>query len=121
MNRNSKRPLLLCILLGWTASGCVEGADVKRNPVPPADKLTAADCEPGIAAYRLLLDKPATAGVLVTGRQVRELSPEEKELYVAEFSAICHGQLVGRARRVIVRCWTDSPDVRSFRRCNERF
>lgn len=104
------------------AGACAAEADgIRRQPVPPADRLRSEDCSLGIAAYRSLLERPPNAGVVVTGRPSPLPSPEEQERAVAEFAGQCHYNLVGQARRLIVRCWLDSADASSFRRCNDRF
>lgn len=113
---------LYIFLVLWIGAGCIEEtAIVRRQPVPSLDKLRLEDCELGIAAYRQLLQRPPHAGVVVTGRPPAIPSAEEQELAVIEFSSLCQRQLVGQARRAIVRCWTDAADTVSFRRCNERF
>jgi hypothetical protein len=98
--------------------GCT---DLRKDPVPPADKLRKEDCELAVAVYRQLLQRPAYAGVVITGRTPEPLSPEAQEQAATLFAGQCHYQLAGNARRTIVRCWTDSADVMTFRRCNEKF
>jgi hypothetical protein len=107
------------VVLGLLVVSCI--GDVRKQPVPPADKLKLQDCELGIAVYRELLQRPAYAGVVVTGRVPEAPSPEAQEQAATLFAGECHYQLAGRVRRTIVRCWSDSLDVTTFRRCNEKF
>jgi hypothetical protein len=113
------RALLICGFVGFFAGAC--GGTLNRQPVPPADKLRVEDCEPALAVYRQLLALPAHAGTVVTGREGGVASPEEQEQAATQFAGQCHYQLAGRARRAILACWTDSADLATFRRCNEKF
>lgn len=110
------RALLFCTFL---VAAC--GGTLHRQPVPPADKLRVEDCEVGLAAYRRLLELPAHSGTVITGRPAPVASPEEQEQAAAQFAGQCHYQLAGQVRRTIVACWTDSSDLVTFRRCNEKF
>ncbi len=95
--------------------------EIKRQPVPMTGSLRSDDCKVGIDAYRALLQLPPNAGVVVTDRPPPPVDPLQQELGVAEFANHCQTQLVGKARRALVRCWTDSADANSFRSCNDRF
>lgn len=113
------------VVCGFAVAVCLlvascEGT-LRKQPVPPADKLRIEDCELGLALYRQLLTRPAYAGVVVTGRPPETPSPEAQEQAAALFAGQCHYQLAGKVRRTIVHCWTDSLDFTTFRSCNDRF
>lgn len=90
-------------------------------PPPSTERLRAEDCDVGAELYRQRLELPPRAGSVVTSRVPAPLPPDEQARRVAEFSALCRGALVGRARRLIVRCWSDSPDAETLQGCNQRF
>lgn len=105
------------LVLGSFLFGCA--ADERQTF--QTDMLKTVDCDIGLVAYRQLLTLPAHAGVVVTGRPPEIPSPEAQEQAAIEFAGVCHYQLAGRVRRPIIRCWADSLDVTTFRRCSERF
>lgn len=112
------------VVVGFTLalSGCPAPQVVNEGlPLPPTEKLQAADCEAGVELYRQRLQLPPRAGSVVTSRQPTPLSVEEQARRIAGFSAQCQKDLVGRARRLIVNCWNDSLDAETPRGCNQRF
>ena len=110
-----------CISLFLLAiSGCVT-EPVTQGRVPYKEKLRGEDCDIGLALYRQRLELPPHAGVVVTGRPVPPMPPEEQERLATEFAAACHYSMMNRVQRAITRCWTDSNDAVSFRKCNDRF
>jgi hypothetical protein len=99
--------------------GCRD-PNVKPDPVPSSERLTGDDCAVAVDLYRQRLTLPRRAGTVVSSRlPVR--SEEEQAQDLTVFVARCNGQLVGRARRAIVRCWQDSGDAETFDSCNDRF
>ena len=101
--------------------GCASDPNVRSNPVPSAEKLKAADCPIAVQTYRQLLQRPPRVGMIVTNRSVPLRSEEEQERAAQAFATQCHNELVAKARRAIVRCWSDAPDAETFRTCSQRF
>ena len=107
--------------LGVLFWGLLGGCAVDEQRKFQSDFLRQSDCDIGLTAYRQLLQLPAYAGILITGKQPEAPSPEAQEQAAAEFLGVCHYKLAGNVRRPIIRCWADSPDVTTFRRCSEKF
>lgn len=103
-------PLLLPGL--WLTGACTEVPVITRDPVPSAELLTAKDCDVARAMYqqRLALELPGP------GRD----GPAQSRKIEA-FVTTCRTDLAGRARRVVLRCWGDSPDAATFLSCSDRF
>ena len=102
-------------------AGCVSDPNVRRNPVPSAEKLRAADCPAALATYRQLLQLPPRAGMVVTSRSAPVRSAEEQDRAAQAFATACSTTLVDKVRRAILRCWGDAPDSESFQSCSQRF
>lgn len=86
------------------------------------DRLQDEDCTIGATLYQERLKAPLHAGIVVTGtdRPQPTLSEEAQAMQLLSFNSECR-TLVGRARRALVRCWTDATDAASTRACNSRF
>ena len=86
------------------------------------ERLQDEDCAIGATLYQERLRHPLHAGIVVTGtdRPQPTLSEEAQALQLLAFNNECRAQ-VGRARRALVRCWTDAVDADSTRACNARF
>lgn len=111
----------LCqMLLFLSSAGCVT-EPVQPGRVPYKEKLRGEDCDIGLALYRQRLELPPHAGIVVSNRPEPPLPPEEQERLATEFAGTCHYTMAGQVQRAITRCWTDSTDAVSFRKCNERF
>lgn len=108
------------LLLGWLTVGC-NNPNVSRQPVPPADKLQAADCQVAQRELERRLQLPRRASVVVRGRSESVRTPAEQSQEAERFARRCTQELTGHARRIILRCWLDAPDAESFLSCNERF
>lgn len=113
---------LLVIGLGLGLSGCPAPVPVNEPPpLPSTEKLKDEDCQAGLELYRQRLALPPRAGSVVAGRRLVPPSPEEQERRLTEFVVLCKRDLVGRVRRLILRCWSDSPDAETLEGCNQRF
>jgi hypothetical protein len=101
--------------------GFVSDPNIKRDPVPPADKLRAADCAPAAETYRQLLRLPPRVGMVVTSRAAPIRSEDEQARAAQVFLQQCPTLLAGKVRRAVLRCWADAPDTESFHSCSQRF
>ena len=119
-NRSVCMATALTALTVW-ASGCASDPSVKPSPVPSAEKLKAADCPLAEQTYRRLLQLPPRVGMVVTNRSAPVRSEEEQRRAAQDFAVQCRTALVGKVRRIIVRCFSDAPDSESFRACSQRF
>lgn len=104
-------------LLGAGLMACVSG-DPQQKLL--RETLRSEDCALGAALYEERLKLPPHAGVVVTNRPQPIPSEAEQASLLLAFSSEC-SSLVGRARRVIVRCWSDATDAMTTRACNQRF
>ena len=100
---------LLCLSLA-ALPGCPVPV-VTPEPVPSSDRLRTADCAPAATLYRKHLEtmQPATQGAWEPAR------------IAAHFQKECETRLAGKARRIVIRCWSDAPTAKDFVACNDRF
>lgn len=115
------RRLSIYFFVAALLGGCASDPNVKSNPVPSAEKLKAADCSAAVQTYRQLLQRPPRVGMIVTNRSAPLRSDQEQESAAQTFAAQCQNELVAKARRAIVRCFSDAPDAETFRTCSQRF
>jgi hypothetical protein len=115
MRRESCLAVVVLMLVG-----CPANPNVTPNPVPSAERLRGEDCGAAADLYRQQLMVPRRSGTIVSSR-LTVRSEQEQAQDLAVFVTKCQGQLVGRARRAIVRCWQDSTDAETFDSCNDRF
>lgn len=108
--------------LGLGLIGCGPPQLVNEPPPQPStERLRAEDCDVGAELYRQRLALPPRAGSVVSNRSLAPPSPEEQTRRLAEFVVLCRRELIGRVRRLVVRCWSDSPDAETLQACNQRF
>ncbi|MFO0574946.1 MAG: hypothetical protein U1A78_13235 [Polyangia bacterium] len=112
----------LGLSLGLGLLGCGQPQLVNEPPPQPStERLRPEDCDVGAELYRQRLELPPRAGSVVSNRSLAPPPPEEQARRLAEFVMLCRRDLVGRVRRLIVRCWSDAPDAETLQSCNQRF